>query len=55
MKSNLKPWARIVVATTFLSAPALQADQTIRCESHHKKHKFCRVDTHGYVSLTRCC
>lgn len=53
MKSNLKHWVIIVVATTLMSAPTLQADQTIRCESHNHAYKLCKVDTHGYVYMAK--
>lgn len=51
MKTNLRSWAAIVAAAAFFSAPSIQADQTIRCESHNHAYKLCNVDTHGYVYL----
>jgi len=42
----------ILLAAATFSSPVL-ADQTIRCESQHNAYRQCRIDTHGYVRLSR--
>jgi len=42
----------ILLAATTFSSPVL-ADQTIKCKSEHFAYHQCRIDTHGYVRLSR--
>ncbi len=50
------PLSAITAATLFAAAGLPEkgwSDQQIRCESQHNHYQFCRIDTHGYVRLTR--
>jgi len=42
----------ILLAAATFSSPVL-ADQTIKCKSEHFDYRKCRIDTHGYVRLSR--
>ena len=53
MKTVPLAWICCVGLLVGTTSPALFADQTIRCESHKHAYNMCRVDTHGYVYLSR--
>lgn len=53
MKSTVRFLTIVVLLTGVALSSTLSADQTLRCESFHQVHEFCRVDTHGYVRLSR--
>jgi len=42
----------ILLAAATFSSPVM-ADQTIKCKSEHFDYRKCRIDTHGYVRLSR--
>lgn len=46
-------WACCAALIAGMGSSALLADQTVRCESHNHAYKTCKVDTHGYVYLSR--
>ena len=46
-------WTCCAMLIACFVSPNVFADQVIRCESHKHAYKMCRVDTHGYVYLSR--
>jgi hypothetical protein len=50
-------FASLVLIAAVLAATAVptdvRADQQVRCESEKNRYHHCRIDTHGFVRLTR--
>jgi hypothetical protein len=53
MKSKTRLISGIAVLSISLMAAPAMADKSLRCDSKNHHYRMCKVDTHGYVRLTR--
>ena len=46
-------WHALILSVIITGSSAVQAQDTIACESRHQRHEYCRVNTENNVRLRR--